>query len=98
MPESIKYLSGGEQTTINATITELFPAMAFNTGETPKTPEEMEKFVKNIDLNTGDVKESFVNRGNISAAEEYISSINRCLLYTSPSPRDRTRSRMPSSA
>ena len=26
------------------------------------------------------------------------SSINTCLLYTSPSPRDRTRSRMPSSA
>jgi len=27
-----------------------------------------------------------------------VTSINRCLLYTSPSPRDRTRSRMPSSA
>ena len=26
------------------------------------------------------------------------SSLNPCLLYTSPSPRDRTRSRMPSSA
>ena len=26
------------------------------------------------------------------------SMINDCLLYTSPSPRDRTRSRMPSSA
>ena len=26
------------------------------------------------------------------------SSFNGCLLYTSPSPRDRTRSRMPSSA
>ena len=25
-------------------------------------------------------------------------NINNCLLYTSPSPRDRTRSRMPSSA
>ena len=25
-------------------------------------------------------------------------TINTCLLYTSPSPRDRTRSRMPSSA
>ena len=24
--------------------------------------------------------------------------VNRCLLYTSPSPRDRTRSRLPSSA
>ena len=28
----------------------------------------------------------------------YQSLINTCLLYTSPSPRDRTRSRMPSSA
>ena len=27
-----------------------------------------------------------------------IVQTNRCLLYTSPSPRDRTRSRMPSSA
>ena len=28
----------------------------------------------------------------------YLDSRNTCLLYTSPSPRDRTRSRMPSSA
>ena len=28
----------------------------------------------------------------------FLSSNNTCLLYTSPSPRDRTRSRMPSSA
>ena len=27
-----------------------------------------------------------------------IGQLNSCLLYTSPSPRDRTRSRMPSSA
>ena len=27
-----------------------------------------------------------------------VLSANTCLLYTSPSPRDRTRSRMPSSA
>ena len=27
-----------------------------------------------------------------------IEELNNCLLYTSPSPRDRTRSRMPSSA
>ena len=32
------------------------------------------------------------NRGNLAA------EIKNCLLYTSPSPRDRTRSRMPSSA
>ena len=29
---------------------------------------------------------------------QFIESLGVCLLYTSPSPRDRTRSRMPSSA
>ena len=35
-----------------------------------------------------------------SKAKKFVSAINPeiCLLYTSPSPRDRTRSRMPSSA
>ena len=33
-------------------------------------------------------------RGRVKKGEVY----NACLLYTSPSPRDRTRSRMPSSA
>ena len=31
-------------------------------------------------------------------AMQYLHKYNGCLLYTSPSPRDRTRSRMPSSA
>ena len=35
----------------------------------------------------------------IKASEKDEDELNRsCLLYTSPSPRDRTRSRMPSSA
>ena len=34
----------------------------------------------------------------IDSASNYNSNYNSCLLYTSPSPRDRTRSRMPSSA
>ena len=33
----------------------------------------------------------------VETASKYIDS-KHCLLYTSPSPRDRTRSRMPSSA
>ena len=36
--------------------------------------------------------------GNISAANRTLENVRTCLLYTSPSPRDRTRSRMPSSA
>ena len=34
----------------------------------------------------------------LGVSRESIRSHNTCLLYTSPSPRDRTRSRMPSSA
>ena len=37
------------------------------------------------------------NYDSLNGATNY-RSINSCLLYTSPSPRDRTRSRMPSSA
>ena len=33
-----------------------------------------------------------------TAQTEKVTSSKPCLLYTSPSPRDRTRSRMPSSA
>ena len=34
---------------------------------------------------------------NLLESEDVLSTLS-CLLYTSPSPRDRTRSRMPSSA
>ena len=37
-------------------------------------------------------------RGVAAAAKRGRTIPNTCLLYTSPSPRDRTRSRMPSSA
>ena len=37
------------------------------------------------------------DRGQIALSEN-VGAVNVCLLYTSPSPRDRTRSRMPSSA
>ena len=39
---------------------------------------------------------SFCNKNNIS--HELAAPYNPCLLYTSPSPRDRQKSRMPSSA
>ena len=35
---------------------------------------------------------------HVSSSVDFDSALNVCLLYTSPSPRDRTRSRMPSSA
>ena len=39
-----------------------------------------------------------VNLASFAAAVLALTLFSTCLLYTSPSPRDRTRSRMPSSA
>jgi len=42
--------------------------------------------------------EEWLSGGGIMATGAYPGRARTCLLYTSPSPRDRTRSRMPSSA
>ena len=39
-----------------------------------------------------------INGGSADQTASYTGNMSTCLLYTSPSPRDRTRSRMPSSA
>ena len=64
--------------------------------------------VQNIDLmNLSGFCRNCLSKWYVSAAEKKNISISYdearemiygCLLYTSPSPRDRTRSRMPSSA
>ena len=44
----------------------------------------------------------YIVQGNLSVDAELLAFVNDvllpCLLYTSPSPRDRQKSRMPSSA
>ena len=40
----------------------------------------------------------FTGKGNASLPEPLVEQVKACLLYTSPSPRDATLSRMPSSA
>ena len=73
----LPYLSGGEQTTINSTITELFPALAFNSGIRPKNADDMENFVKGLTLTENGAKKSFVNDSNIESAKEYITKMSR---------------------
>ena len=51
----------------------------------------IEAFYKDLEFGTGGL------RGIMGAGTNRMN-IYTCLLYTSPSPRDRTRSRMPSSA
>ena len=44
-----------------------------------------------------DILQSVIQNTNFPFSRTF-DMLNTCLLYTSPSPRDRTRSRMPSSA
>ena len=39
-----------------------------------------------------------IGGNTVSQNQAELDEVRNCLLYTSPSPRDRTRSRMPSSA
>ena len=58
------------------------------------TPTKTATLLMRID--TGSLNETDETRGIAHFLEHM--AFNGCLLYTSPSPRDRTRSRMPSSA
>ena len=53
-------------------------------------------FYDNKDLGSTLIRFAFCKR--LDVLEEAVERLQTCLLYTSPSPRDRTRSRMPSSA
>ena len=53
--------------------------------------------IKNADISpTASITESKI--AGLDAAQISANAFNICLLYTSPSPRDRIASRMPSSA
>ena len=65
--------------------------MAGNGGNPPTSFTGNDAFRRWTAYQSGDRSESVLNW--VRRRERYI-----CLLYTSPSPRDRTRSRMPSSA
>ena len=54
--------------------------------------------LKDINLNVEKNKKIVVCGPSGSGKSTLIRCINSCLLYTSPSPRDRQKSRMPSSA
>ena len=51
-------------------------------------------------INEKEVIKKSLNKFSFAKNEKFIQEVlwRTCLLYTSPSPRDRTRSRMPSSA
>ena len=60
---------------------------------------ETDKMVVEVPaLEDGKILEILADEGAVVAIGEPIARVEVCLLYTSPSPRDRQKSRMPSSA
>ena len=53
---------------------------------------------KSIEKSRWDKDVEIMHRDEIVDAQKKLKAIKGCLLYTSPSPRDMRRSRMPSSA
>ena len=73
----------GKTTIVNKLLNEKNLGLSFSISATSREPRKNEKDGENY---------FFISK------EEFLRRVNNCLLYTSPSPRDRTRSRMPSSA
>jgi len=65
-----------------------------------KRYEELEQMIAQPEIATDpkQLQELLQERANLKNIVTQYQQYKTCLLYTSPSPRDRTRSRMPSSA
>ena len=64
-----------------------------------KVTDELQKELSERESDEDDsLKEKHISDTEITEALDELESVNACLLYTSPSPRDRQKSRMPSSA
>ena len=61
------------------------------------TLKEFQKYVEELENERGFSHQTIIDKC-LLLGEEVGELFKACLLYTSPSPRDRTRSRMPSSA
>ena len=93
------------KTVLFASVFALIPVTACSQAETDKAPATAEhaassssQVVSNADFATTNARLRAAIESRGLTLFNTIDHAAGCLLYTSPSPRDRTRSRMPSSA
>jgi len=76
-----KYLEGMSSTTINSTITELFPALAFNNNQKISTAKQMHEYVVSLaagrSLSKSHSKKSFVDANDLDSAYGFIDDTFR---------------------
>ena len=83
------------------TNTALYPLMGIEVGTTvhfPTTTQELQAALAKIGIDGKRYSEVFFTSFDSDVLGLYDHLYECCLLYTSPSPRDRQKSRMPSSA
>jgi hypothetical protein len=74
---AIAFLTGGQQTTVNSTITELFPALCFNNGFKPTSADALEKYIRTVNVKSPKSRKSFVTESNVKAGMEFIVLMDR---------------------
>ena len=76
--------------------------MAYKTSHAEREESEVSKWAKDLGIKVEQFSKEQVLKTQPDIAMDIAGAFwyksDACLLYTSPSPRDRTRSRMPSSA
>ena len=82
------------------TIRMLCGVMQADAGEMRVAGYDVGRNPEEVKCRIGYMSQRFSLYGDLTVSENlhFYANIYHCLLYTSPSPRDRTRSRMPSSA
>ena len=93
-PENIIHIGAHLDLTSLNKIADLdFPALKFE-----RFRSRTAKALSEVDQEDPDLFFAAIRQGEILLHHPYESFTSSCLLYTSPSPRDRQKSRMPSSA
>ncbi len=76
---NVKPMAGGmQETTLNSSITELFPCIAFEKGYSPTNPEDFHKYLLDIDVS----KLKCVNTKDTAAAQETINKADTSSKFT----------------
>lgn len=63
-------------TTQNASVTELFPALVFNTNYNCSSVENLRKYIDTINFSNFKVKKTFVNSSNIEAGKRVVENLD----------------------
>ena len=97
------FITGGSESTVNETCVGGFNALQAlsQRNDDPKTasrPFDLDRDGFVMGEGAGCLILEELEHAKARGAKIYAEIVGGCLLYTSPSPRDRTRSRMPSSA